>query len=155
MTVPIQISWDLYHGKMAVWCECLRAGARRAVLLPRLDTIFAPREEDPGRTTEYERLDWRLVSPTEADWARYLELARKQADRAGLAVHVQRIETIASWAGGRRVAVPQYHVWLYADESVGGEIRRLYEQPEPQARRGIWQWLLAWTTPAAAPNNKP
>ena len=54
MTVPIQISWDLYQGRLAVWCECLKAGARRAVLLPRLDTIFAPREEDPGRHAQDE-----------------------------------------------------------------------------------------------------
>ena len=49
MTVPIQISWDMYQGKVAVWCECLGAGVRRAVLLPRLDPIFAPTEEDPAR----------------------------------------------------------------------------------------------------------
>ncbi len=110
MTVPIQIPWDLYQGKVAVWCECVRAGARRAVVLPRLDTIFAPREEDPGRLTEYDRLDWRLVSPTESDWSRYLEMVAKQAERARLPTHVQRVETIASWAGGRRVAVPQYHI---------------------------------------------
>lgn len=155
MTVPIQIPWDLYQGKVAVWCECLRAGVRRAVLLPRLDTIFAPREEDPGRTTEYDRLDWRLVSPTESDWSRYLEMVSKQAERARLPMHVQRVETIASWAGGRRVAVPQYHIWLYADEIVGGEIRRLYDEPDPQVRRGLWQWLLAWTTPQTVHTNKP
>ena len=49
MTVPIQIAWDLYQGKTAVWCECMTAGVRRAVLLPRLDPIFAPIEEDPAR----------------------------------------------------------------------------------------------------------
>lgn len=149
MTVPIQIPWDLYQGKVVVWCECLRAGARRAVLLPRLDTIFAPSEEDPGRRTDYDRLDWRLVSPTEVDWRRYREMAAKQAARSGVTVHLQRIETVASWAGGRRVAVPQYHIWLYTDEAVGGEIRRLYEETEPRTRRGLWRWLLAWTTPAA------
>lgn len=155
MTVPIQIPWDMYQGQIVVWCECLRARARRAVLLPRLDTIFAPREEDPGRTTEYDRLDWRLVSPTEAEWGRYLELVHKQADRAKLSAYAQRIETVAAWAGGRQVAVPQYHLWLYADESVGGEIRRLYEEPAAQTRRELWQWLLAWTAPAAANTNKP
>ena len=35
MTVPIQIPWDLYLGKVAVWCDCVNAGVRRAVLLPR------------------------------------------------------------------------------------------------------------------------
>lgn len=153
MTVPIQISWDLYQGRLAVWCECLKAGVRRAVLLPRLDTIFTPREEDPGRTTEYDRLDWRLVSPTETDWRRYREMAGKQAERAGLSLYIQRIETIASWAGGRNVSVPQYHIWLFADESTGGEIRRLYEELDPQKRRGLWRWLLAWTTPTAVHPN--
>ena len=70
VTVPIVIPWDLYEGKLVVWCEAVAAGARRAVLLPRLDTIFAPVQEDPAREREYVALDWRLVSPREADWTR-------------------------------------------------------------------------------------
>ena len=48
MTVPIVIPWDLYQGKLVVWCEAVAAGARRAVLLPRLDTIFAPQQDRDG-----------------------------------------------------------------------------------------------------------
>ena len=39
----------------------------QTVLLPRLDTIFAPMEEDPARERAYDSLDWRLVSP-QATW---------------------------------------------------------------------------------------
>lgn len=148
MTVPIQISWDLYAGKLAVWCECLRAGARRAVLLPRLDTIFAPVQEDPARELPYESLDWRLVSPTEADWRHYRGLVEKHAGRHGLRHRVQRVENLARWAGQRRVAVPQYHIWLYRDEAVGETIDRLYDTVEARKRRRLWRWLLEWTAPA-------
>lgn len=151
MTVPIQISWDLYLGKVAVWCECLRAGVRRAVLLPRLDTIFAPREEDPARERAYDDLDWRLVSPTEADWEHYRELAVKQADRHGLQHRVQRVEDLAQWADGDRVAVPRYHIWLYRDPDVAERIDGLYDELDPEARRRRWRWLLAWTAPADRP----
>ncbi|MBX6362761.1 MAG: hypothetical protein IRZ00_02735 [Gemmatimonadetes bacterium] len=149
MTVPIQISWDLYLGKVVVWCECLLAGVRRAVLLPRLDTIFSPVEEDPGREQPYDRLDWRLVSPTEADWQRYREMVEKQALRHGVLTRVQRVESIARWMGGRQVAVPQYHIWLYREPYVGETVERLYEEPNAEERRALWRWLLAWTAPAA------
>jgi len=152
MTVPIQIPWDLFQGKTAVWCECLLAGARRAVLLPRLDPIFAPMEEDPAREQPYTKLDWRLVSPTEADWDRYRAMVGKIAGRAQLQMHVQRVENVARWVGGRQVAVPQYHIWLYRDEPVGAALDRLYEELDPQQRRGLWRWLLAWTTPAQIHN---
>ena len=152
MTVPIQIPWDLYQGKVAVWCECLNAGARRAVLLPRLDPIFAPVEEDPGRELEYAKLDWRLVSPKESDWTRYCEMVEKLARRARLQCRVQRVENVARWVGGRQVAVPQYHIWLYQDASVAGVIDRLYEELDAQERRNLWRWLLAWTAPAGARN---
>jgi hypothetical protein len=149
MTVPIQISWDLYLGKAVVWCECLQAGVRRAVLLPRLDTIFSPVEEDPGREQPYASLDWRLVSPTEADWGRYREMVAKHASRYGISFRMQRVENVARWMGGRPVAVPQYHIWLYREAEVAGAIERLYEEPDPQERRALWRWLLAWTAPAA------
>ncbi len=150
MTVPIQISWDLYLGRVLVWCECLLAGVRRAVLLPRLDTIFSPVEEDPGRELAYGELDWRLVSPTESDWQRYRELAERQAARFGLRPRVQRVESVARWMGGRQVAVPQYHIWLYRDEDVGRRIDRLYDEPDAEERRKLWRWLLTWTAPSPA-----
>jgi hypothetical protein len=152
MTVPIQIPWDLYQGKIAVWCECLNAGARRAVLLPRLDPIFAPVEEDPARELEYASLDWRLVSPTEPEWVRYREMVEKMARRARLNLRVQRVESVARWVGGRQVAVPQFHLWLYQDPQVSSVIDRLYEELDPQERRNMWRWLLAWTAPVPARN---
>ena len=148
MTVPIQIPWDLFHGKIVVWCECLRAGARRAVLLPRLDTIFAPVQEDPARERPYSELDWRLVSPTEADWDLYRALVVKQATRSGVEWLSQRVEMIARWVDGRRVAAPQYHLWLYTDDLVRDRIQALYDETDPELRRESWRWLLAWTAPA-------
>jgi hypothetical protein len=148
MSVPIQIPWDLFHGKIVVWCECLRAGARRAVLLPKLDTIFAPVEEDPAREQQWAGLDWRLVSPTETDWDHYTELVRKQADRAAIGWTAQRVEAIARWVNGRSVAAPQYHLWLYADDTVRERIEALYDETDPARRREHWQWLLTWTAPA-------
>jgi hypothetical protein len=148
MTVPIQIPWDLFHGKIVVWCECLRAGARRAVLLPRLDTIFAPVQEDPARERQYSELDWRLISPTEADWDLYKALVEKQATRSGVEWLSQRVEMIARWVDGRRVAVPQYHLWLYSDAVVRDRIQALYDETDPDRRRESWRWLLAWTAPA-------
>lgn len=152
MTVPIQISWDLYLGRTAVWCECVAAGARRAVLLPRLDVIFSPAEEDPGRELVYGELDWRLVSPTDTDWVRYIEMVEKQAARAAVSVRVQRVENVARWMAGRQVAVPQYHIWLFQGEDVRAALDRLYDESDPQVRRGLWQWLLAWTAPAHMSN---
>ena len=152
MTVPIQIPWDLYHGKVAVWCECVNAGVRRAVLLPRLDPIFAPHEEDPARERPRAKLDWRLVSPTEADWRRYCDMVAKTAERAGVQWRAQRVENVASWVGGKQVAVPQYHVWLFKHEGVAAAIDRLYEEVDTQERRNLWRWLLSWTTPAASRN---
>jgi hypothetical protein len=148
VTVPIQIPWDLYLGRVVVWCECLNAGVRRAVLLPRLDTIFGPAEEDPGGEVPREELDWRLISPTEADWRQYRALVGKQAERAGVRVHAQRTENVARWIGGRQAAVPQYHLWLYRDDAVVRAIEELYDEPDAQVRRTRWQWLLAWTAPA-------
>lgn len=148
MTVPIQIPWDYHHGRIAVWCDCLAARVRRAVLLPRLDPIFSPAEEAPAGDVPYHSLDWRLVSPTEEDWQLYLGLARKEAGRQQLGCKAQRVENLARWAGGRMVAVPQYHVWLYRDPVVAEAIERLYDEPDPQERRGLWRWLLAWTAPA-------
>jgi hypothetical protein len=153
MTVPILIPWDLYQGKAAVWCECIAAGARRAVLLPRLDPIFAPREEDPQREIEYSQLDWRLVSPTEADWTRYREMIEKLARRANLELRVQRVESMARWVGQRQVSVPQYHFWLYRDALVSDVIDKLYDETDVQERRAYWRWLLAWTAPAMARNS--
>lgn len=150
MTVPIQISWDLYVGKVVVWCECVAAGARRAVLLPRLDTIFAPVQEDPARERPYADLDWRLVSPTETDWERYRALVEKHAARYEVTYRPQRVENVAQWLGGRRVAVPQYHVWLYRDPEVGRVIERLYIELDSQERRRLWRWLLVWTVPTVA-----
>src|SRR5690606_918748 len=124
------------------------AGVRRAVLLPRLDAIFSPVSEDPSRELPYTELDWRLVSPTEADWNRYRALAEKQAERLGLRCHAQRVENIARWVDGQAVAVPQYHIWLYRDEAVGEAIERLYDETDPGERRALWRWLLAWTAPA-------
>ncbi|MFW6078924.1 MAG: hypothetical protein ACODAE_04845 [Gemmatimonadota bacterium] len=150
MTVPIHISWDLYRGQAAVWCECVAAGARRAVLLPRLDTIFAPVREDPAGETPYAELDWRLVSPTETDWERYRELVARAAERHGLEHRAQRVENLARWAGGHRVAVPQYDIWVFRDAEVGRAIDRLYAETDQAERRELWRWLLAWTAPAAA-----
>ena len=151
MTVPIQIPWDLYLGRVVVWCECLGAGVRRAVLLPRLDTIFGPAEEDPQRELPREELEWRLISPTEADWTQYRGLVEKQAERAGAHVHIQRIENVARWLGGKQASVPQYHLWLYREPQVGERIRNLYDVTDPARRREEWQWLLAWTAPAPGP----
>lgn len=152
MTVPIQIPWDLYQGKIAVWCECLGAGVRRAVLLPRLDPIFAPTEEDPARERPRAGLDWRLISPTEADWRRYCEMVEKQVERSALQWRAQRVENVASWVGGRQVAVPQYHLWLYQHDGVAEALDRLYDEIDAQERRALWRWLLAWTTPTASRN---
>jgi hypothetical protein len=149
VSVPILIPWDMYLGRVVVWCECLHAGVRRAVLLPRLDTIFGPAEEDPARETPREELDWRLLSPTEADWAQYRSLVQKQATRAGMRVLAQRVENVARWIGGRQVAVPQYHLWLFREEQVGRAIQALYDEPDPASRQAQWQWLLAWTAPSA------
>ena len=148
MTVPIVIPWDLYQGKLVVWCETVAAGARRAVLLPRLDTIFAPVEEDPARERAYESLDWRLVSPREADWSRYEEMVSKQAARYEITYRMQRVENVAEWVGGRQVVVPQYHLWLYRGDEVPAEIDRLYAESDAEARRRLWRELLAWQTPA-------
>jgi hypothetical protein len=150
VTVPIQISWDLYLGRVLVWCECLLAGVRRAVLLPRLDTIFSPVDEDPARELTYGELNWRLVSPTEPDWHRYREIVERQAARYALHARVQRVESVARWMGGRQVAVPQYHIWLYRDADVGAAIERLYDEADSEERRKLWRWLLAWTAPAPA-----
>lgn len=148
MTVPIQISWDLHLGRVAVWCEALAAGVRRAVLLPPLDTIFSPVEQDPTGELPREELDWRLVSPTEEDWARYRALVEKETARHGIRYRVQRVENVARWMGGRQVAVPQFHIWIYRDEAVAETIDRLYIELDPHQRRGLWRWLLAWTAPA-------
>jgi hypothetical protein len=150
MTVPIQIPWDLFHGKIVVWCECLRAGVRRAVLLPRLDTIFAPVAEDPARELPYAELDWRLISPSEGDWTHYTEMVAKQADRMGIAWHAQRVESMAQWVGGQRVVVPQYHLWLYRDEEAREAIGRLYDEVDVAKRRMLWRWLLEWTAPTSS-----
>jgi hypothetical protein len=50
------------------------------------------------------------------------------------------------------VAVPQYHLWLYRDPTVGDAMDQLYEETDPLKRREMWRWLLAWTAPAAARN---
>lgn len=148
MTVPIQVPWDLFEGKIVVWCECLAAGARRAVLLPRLDTIFSPIVEDRAGSVPYESREWKLISPTEADWDRYRGIAKKHAERHGLDCKVQRVENLARWIGGHTVAVPQYHIWLSRGGMVAEVIERLYDEPDPQSQRGLWRWLLAWTAPA-------
>lgn len=147
MTVPIHVSWDLYAGQIMVWCDCVRAGARRAVLLPRLDTIFAPVEADPTRERPYEQLDWRLVSPRDADWERYRELVARHAPRYGVAFGFQRVESLGQWVGGRQVAVPQYHIWLYREKETGRRIDELYEVLDKEERAKLWRWLLAWTPP--------
>lgn len=148
MTVPIVIPWDLYQGKLVVWCEAVAAGARRAVLLPRLDTIFAPVEEDPARERRYAELDWRLVSPTEAEWSKYREMVEKQAARYGVEFRMQRVENVAEWVRGRKVVVPQYHLWLYRDPAVAVEIDELYAESSADRRSRLWRELLAWQTPA-------
>jgi hypothetical protein len=147
MSVPIMIPWDMYLGRVVVWCECLNAGVRRAVLLPRLDTIFGPAEEDPTGETPREELDWRLISPTETDWRQYHSLVEKQATRAGVSVLSQRVENVARWMGGRQAAVPQYHLWLFREEEIGHAIQALYDQPDRSSQREQWQWLLSWTAP--------
>ncbi len=152
MTVPIQIPWDLYQGKIAVWCECVNAGVRRAVLLPRLDPIFAPFEEDPARERPRTTLDWRLVSPTEGEWRRYCDMVEKAAQRANIQWRPQRVENVASWVGGKQVAVPQYHLWLYRHEGVADAIDHLYEEVDQYERRSLWRWLLSWTKPSASRN---
>lgn len=152
MTVPIQIPWDLYQGKLSVWCECVQVGVRRAVLLPRLDPIFAPLEEDPAREQPRANLDWRLVSPTENDWRRYCDMVEKQTQRAQIEWRAQRVENVASWVGGKQVAVPQYHLWLYQHDGVGSALDRLYDEVDQQERRALWRWLLSWTTPTASRN---
>ena len=148
MTVPILIPWDLYQGKLVVWCEAVAVGARRAVLLPRLDTIFGPVEEDPARERDYDTLDWRLISPRESDWTKYRELVEKQAGRYGILYRMQRVENVAEWVRGRKVVVPQYHLWLYREEDTAAMIEDLYAEPDPQTRRRLWRELLAWQAPA-------
>ena len=151
MTVPIVIPWDLYQGKLVVWCEAVAAGARRAVLLPRLDTIFAPIEEDPARERPYHSLDWRLVSPREQDWSRYGDMVAKQAERYSVHYRKQRVENVAEWVQGQKVVVPQYHLWLYRDAAVAAEIDNLYAESDPAERSRLWRSLLAWQTPAVEP----
>lgn len=146
MTVPVVIPWDLYEGKLVVWCETVAAGARRAVLLPRLDTIFAPVREDPSRELEYEALDWRLVSPRESDWQKYQAMVRKHATRYGIRYRMQRVENVAEWVHGRKVVVPQYHLWLYRDDAVNAQIEELYAESDPGERRRLWRELLTWQT---------
>jgi hypothetical protein len=148
VTVPIVIPWDLYQGKLVVWCEAVAAGARRAVLLPRLDTIFAPVEEDPARERDRRALDWRLISPREADWTKYGEMVRKQTARYDIRFRMQRVENVAEWVRGRKVVVPQYHLWLYREESAAAGIEALYAEPDARERRRLWGELLAWQTPA-------
>lgn len=148
MTVPIVIPWDLYQGKLVVWCEAVAAGARRAVLLQRLDTIFAPQEEDPARERGYASLDWRLVSPREDDWGKYREMVEKQTSRYGISYRMQRVESVAEWVQGRKVVVPQYHLWLYRDGTVERAIVDLYAEPDPGERGRLWRELLAWQAPA-------
>ncbi len=146
MTVPIVIPWDLYQGKLVVWCEVVAAGARKAVLLPRLDTIFAPDHEDPARERGYDALDWRLVSPREEDWRKYREMVREQAERYGLRHRMQRVENVAEWVHGKKVVVPQYHLWLYREDAVDEKIDELYAESDPQKRRALWRELLTWQT---------
>lgn len=148
MTVPIVIPWDLYQGKLVVWCETVAAGARRAVLLPRLDTIFAPREEDPAREREYASLDWQLVSPREQDWQQYRVMVEKQVARYGIRFRMQRVESVAQYVGERQVVVPQYHLWLYREDAVEEQIDALYAEPDSRERGRLWRELLAWHTPA-------
>jgi hypothetical protein len=148
MAVPILIPWDLYEGQVLVWCQVVAARARRAVLLPRLDTIFAPREEDPSRERGYTSLDWRLISPREADWARYEEVVSRQAARHGIGYRMQRVESLAEWVGGRKVVVPQYHLWLVGDEAWAARIDELYAESDAHRRRRLWRELLAWQTSA-------
>jgi hypothetical protein len=152
MTVPIQIPWDLYQGKLVVWCECVDVGVRRAVLLPRLDPIFAPTDEDPAREQPRANLDWRLISPTEQDWRRYCDMVDKAAQRVGIEWRAQRVENVASWVGGKQVAVPQYHLWLFRHAGVATALDRLYDEVDQQERRALWRWLLSWTTPTASRN---
>jgi hypothetical protein len=152
MTVPIQIPWDLYLGRVVVWCECLTAGVRRAVLLPRLDTIFGPLEEDPARELKREELEWRLISPVESDWIQYRALVDKQAARAGVRIHSQRVESIGQFMGGRQASVPQYHLWLYREDDVAVAIHALYDETDPSKRREMWRWLLEWTAPNGVVN---
>ncbi len=64
----------------------------------------------------------------------------------------QRVENVARWVDGRHVAVPQFHIWLYADAAVGAAIDRLYEETDPRRRRELWRWLLSWTSPADVHN---
>jgi hypothetical protein len=146
VTVPIVIPWDLYQGKLVVWCEAVAAGARRAVLLPRLDTIFAPVHEDPQRELEYDALDWRLVSPREADWRKYRDLVEKHARRYRIGYRMQRVENVAEWVRGEKVVVPQYHLWLYQGDAEAAEIDALYAEPDPVRRRRLWRDLLMWQT---------
>jgi hypothetical protein len=146
VTVPIVIPWDLYQGKVVVWCEAVAAGARKAVLLPRLDTIFAPVHEDPAREQEYDALDWRLVSPREADWQKYEGMVRTQAERYGIRHRMQRVENVAEWVQGKKVVVPQYHLWLYREEATNEKIEALYAEPKPEERRRLWSELLTWQT---------
>ena len=146
MTVPIVIPWDLYQGKLVVWCEAVAAGARRAVLLPRLDTIFAPIHEDPQRELEYSALDWRLVSPRESDWERYRGMVERSARRYDIAHRMQRVENVAEWVHGRKVVVPQYHLWLYRGESEAVAIDALYAEPDRESRSRLWRELLMWQT---------
>lgn len=146
MTVPIVIPWDLYQGKVVVWCEAVAAGARRAVLLPRLDTIFAPVHEDPTREQEYDALDWQLVSPREEDWQKYRGMVRKHAERYRIQHRMQRVENVAEWVHGKKVVVPQYHLWLYRDDPVNEQIEELYAESDPEERRRLWRELLTWQT---------
>lgn len=148
MTVPIVIPWDLYQGQLVVWCEAVAAGARRAVLLSRLDTIFAPTREDPAREQEYGDLDWRLVSPKESDWRRYQEMVEKHVARYGIRYRMQRVENVAEWVGGSKVVVPQYHLWLFRDDAVAERIDELYAESDAGRRRELWRELLTWQTSA-------
>ena len=75
---------------------------------------------------------------------RYREMVEKMVHRAKLESRVQRVESVARWVGGRQVAVPQYHIWLYREEAVSPQrstccTRRSIRRSDARSGDGCWR----------------
>ncbi|MDX1674250.1 MAG: hypothetical protein R3314_05540, partial [Longimicrobiales bacterium] len=77
---------------------------------------------------------------------KYRGMVEKQAERYGIRHRMQRVENVAEWVHGKKVVVPQYHLWLYREDAVNETIEALYAESDPQERRRLWRELLTWQT---------
>ena len=53
---------------------------------------------------------------------------KRHTARYSIEYRMQRVENVAEWVGGAKVVVPQYHLWLFREESVAAEIDELYAE---------------------------